>query len=662
MTTDRPDAPRPALDADAARFLDMYGSALAFPSDAASDPETMRRYLATERSRLSAPPGMNVLTQSERDVVTEDHWIMEGLWVRSYVAHRAASEPRRIVLLLHGGGWVSGSVDMYDTTCRLLAGTGDFVVFSVEYRLSPEHPYPTPLDDCDRALQWVRANAHDRFGGDPRRMALMGTSAGGNLAAALALRIRDRGTDEIALQVLLYPALDGSTSGASYSPEVNGLDYFITAEHMRWYWDQYRGNQQGLNDNPYFSPLAAEDLSGVAPALILSAEFDVLRDDSLRYHERLLEAGVKSELRHYPQIHGFLALFDAIAEAAPLVRELAAAAGATLDAQVADTAEPALPPAVDVASRVESGTLERLDALTRWDSSSIETIRATYAALPRTRKEPADGVAREDAVIPGTGGRPDVPVRWYRPRDSHDQLPGIVYFHGGAYIMGTLDENDDRLDQLVLTLGCAVVSVDYRLAPENPYPAALDDAETVWRAVNETPESSGIDPGRLVVAGASAGAGLATSLTLRIKERGFRQPRSQLLVYPMLDDREWPSVAALAGGPGHWGLWQLRCERQAWSAYLGDVEADPPPEAAPGRASAEELGGIPPTFIGVGDLDAYVDSNLHYAKTLIAAGVSTELHIYPGVIHGGYVSAPTTPETSRFLQDTHHALRRALWG
>ena len=222
-------------------------------------------------------------------------------------------------------------------------------------------------------------------------------------------------------------------------------------------------------------------------------------------------------------------------------------------------------------------------------------------------------------------------------------------------------ENDDRLDRMAAELGCAIVSVDYRLAPENPYPAGLDDAETVWRHLLDNADALGVDPERLVVGGASAGAGLATALCIRLAQVGLPQPALQLLVYPMLDDREHGSVRALEGGAGHWGLWQLEAERHAWRAYLGGLgDTTPPATATPGRATPGELRSVAPAFIGIGDVDALLDSNLRYAAQLSRAGVPVELHVYPGVIHGGFVARPRTRQTRRFLDDVHAVLRRTF--
>lgn len=657
---------RGPLDADAANFLAQFGAALALPAEAVDDETASARYLDGERNRLGAPAGVSLLNDAQRAIRTEDHVLREGVEVRSYLPAGRSDAERPIALFIHGGGWATGTIDLHDSTCRILAEAGDMVIINVGYRLAPEHPYPAPLDDCDRALQWARSVARERFGADPARLAVIGASSGGNLAAALALRARDRAPSdgtagEIALQVLIYPALDAQMATESYDPHVNGRDYFISAQHMRWYWDLYRRGTDVADDDPYFSPLAASDLSGLPPAVIISAEFDLLRDDAIRFHARLRAAGVPSERRHRQQIHGFMAFLDVIEEAYAEVEGLARHIRTRLDSLEPARLAHAESPAIDVAARVEPGTLEALDGFTRWDTTSIETIRASYAALPRRAFAPAEGVTRTEGVVTADDGR-EIPVRWYRPAGVSEPVPTVVYFHGGAYIMGTLDENDERLDEFVRNVGCAVVSVDYRLAPEHPYPAGLDDAETVWRALADEPQRYGIDPGRLAVAGGSAGAGLAAALCLRLAERGRAQPCYQLLVYPMLDDRELPSVRALDAGAGHWGLWRLAAERLSWAAYLGDDtgRATLPASAVPGRADVHQLRGLAPAFIGVGDVDALVDSNIRYAAMLIEAGVPTEFHIYPGVIHGGFLPRPATPGTKRFLADAYDALRRAF--
>jgi triacylglycerol lipase len=309
---------------------------------------------------------------------------------------------------------------------------------------------------------------------------------------------------------------------------------------------------------------------------------------------------------------------------------------------------------LDVLSRIEPGTVASLDRLARWDLTSVATIRASYAAISPPPVPPDPRVSRADAVIDG------VAVRWYRPSAGAGPLPCLVWLHGGGYVMGNLDENDDRLDQMVVELGCAVVSVDWRLAPEHPYPAGLEDAETVWLQLLADPAGYGIDPARVVLGGASSGAGLAAALCLRLRENGGRQPALQLLVYPMLDDRERTRSIRSTVDPGHPGLWHLAANRLCWAAYLGPLArgASVPATAAPARA--RNLRGLAPAFVAVGDVDGFLDEDVEYALRLSRAGVPTELHVYPGVIHGGFVPRPATPRTRQFLRDTYAAVAGAF--
>lgn len=334
MTT-KVNAPARALDTDAARFLAQFGAALAFPGDALQTDDDVAEYLRGERSRLSDIPGTSRLTPAAREVEATDAVTSGGVPVRVY--RPAGDEPDELPLaiFIHGGGFVSGSINLNDTTCRLLASEGDMVVVSVGYRLAPECPFPGPLDDCDEGLRWAVSNAGE-IGADRERVAIIGGSAGGNLAAALALRARDRDAPPIALQVLIYPMLDSAANAPSYRSDVNGSDYFITAEHMRWYWRQYRGGRTDLDMNPLFSPCAGH-LEGLPPAIIITAEFDVLRDEGIDYHHALLRAGVPSRRRHYDgQVHGFMTLLDPIGEAAPAVIELGREIGAALRGEERD--------------------------------------------------------------------------------------------------------------------------------------------------------------------------------------------------------------------------------------------------------------------------------------------------------------------------------------
>jgi acetyl esterase len=224
--------------------------------------------------------------------------------------------PRPVLVYIHGGGWVIGDIPTTDAICRDVANRAECVVVSVDYRLSPEHKFPIPLNDCFAAVKWVAENAAS-VGGDPARIAVGGDSAGGNLSAAIALRARDEGGPTIQHQLLVYPVTNYSFDTESY--DVNGKDYLLTRDMMEWFWDHYL-NKPGDGDDPLASPLRAKDLSGLPPATVFTAEFDPLRDEGEAYAQRLSDAGVAvKHIRFDGQIHAFWqmpGLFPAALQAA----------------------------------------------------------------------------------------------------------------------------------------------------------------------------------------------------------------------------------------------------------------------------------------------------------------------------------------------------------
>ena len=226
--------------------------------------------------------------------------------------------PFPVLVYFHGGGWVIGSLETHDGLCRHLANAAGAVVVSVDYRLAPEHPFSASGEDAYAATRWVAANAAV-IGGDAKRIAVGGDSAGGNLAAVVSLMARDRGGPPLVFQLLVYPVTDApSANTASYRENAEG--YFLTAKMMHWFWDHYCGKNPDLSD-PYLCPLRAKDLKRLPPALVVTAEFDPLRDEGEAYAVRLREAGVPTVAKRWEgHIHGSM-MFTAVSASARQYRK-----------------------------------------------------------------------------------------------------------------------------------------------------------------------------------------------------------------------------------------------------------------------------------------------------------------------------------------------------
>jgi acetyl esterase len=227
-----------------------------------------------------------------------------------------------VIVYFHGGGWVIGELDTVDNPLRRIANRTGAVVVSVDYRLAPEHVYPAAFDDSYAATAWVAEHAAE-LGGDPERVAVSGDSAGGNLAAAVAIAARDRQGPRLAAQLLIYPVTDFDFTTESY--EQNGEGYLLTKGSMQWFWAHYLGAQD-LGKDPYACPARADDLAGLPPAFVATAEFDPLRDEGEAYAAKLRIAGVDVTAKRYDgMLHGFAWTLGATPSGAALIDDLAAA-------------------------------------------------------------------------------------------------------------------------------------------------------------------------------------------------------------------------------------------------------------------------------------------------------------------------------------------------
>jgi acetyl esterase/lipase len=295
------------------------------------------------------------------------------------------------------------------------------------------------------------------------------------------------------------------------------------------------------------------------------------------------------------------------------------------------------------------------------DLNNIPAARAKMRKLLTSMqaKLPAiEGVASQDHSVPGRQSDPAVRVRVYQPTDRPHLLPALLWIHGGGYVMGDLEQDDRLMQQLVKRVGCVAVSVDYRLPPEHPFPAPVEDcyAGLTWLFAHAS--ELGVDSSRIAIGGASAGGGLAAGLALLARDRREVPVAFQLLIYPMIDDRNVTPASYAITDPR---VWHRESNHLGWKAYLGREGGGDgvSPYAAASRAT--DLTNLPSAYIPVGALDLFIDENIEYAQRLIQAGVPTELHVYPGAFHGFDMFAPSAAVSKQFKAERDQALKRALY-
>jgi len=296
----------PQLDAEAQAILDAIA--------VSGEPHLSTLPVARARERLRAAlvaKGAPLALHGVEDVaLASPHG---ALRLRLY---RPAPGPVPPALFLHGGGWTVNDVDTHDELCRRLARRSGCLIASLDYRKAPEHKHPAQLEDAHLAYRWLLDNTV-AIGAERSGPALFGESSGGTTAAGLSLLLRDLGAPPPVHQVLAYPAVDRFDRWPSYGERASG--YILDRQLMRWYFDHLLAEDAGLED-PYLYPLLAEDLSGLPPTLLLTAEFDPLRDEGLAYARRLAEAGVAVEHVHAAdQMHGFLLLGRVVSRAGSLL-------------------------------------------------------------------------------------------------------------------------------------------------------------------------------------------------------------------------------------------------------------------------------------------------------------------------------------------------------
>jgi acetyl esterase len=301
------------LDPQARRIIDAT-NAQNLPAIEQMSPDEAREMLRQRTAALG--PVEDVATVSEHRVPVDGGTI----GVRVYAP--AAPGPLPALVFYHGGGWVIGDLYTHDGICRAVANAAGCIVASVDYRLAPEFKYPVAAEDSYAALRWIVEHARE-LGVDARRIAVGGDSAGGNLATVVALMARERHGPELTFQLLIYPVTDYAFETPSYRENADG--YLLTRDGMRWFWHHYLAHRED-GAQPYASPLRARDLAGLPPALVITAEYDPLRDEAEGYAARLADAGVPVTLTRYSgMIHGFFRFTRLMDQARIALDEVAAA-------------------------------------------------------------------------------------------------------------------------------------------------------------------------------------------------------------------------------------------------------------------------------------------------------------------------------------------------
>jgi acetyl esterase/lipase len=291
------------------------------------------------------------------------------------------------------------------------------------------------------------------------------------------------------------------------------------------------------------------------------------------------------------------------------------------------------------------------------DIPAARRMMDELAAAQMAKAQPIEGVNTVDRRVPGPVGAPEVFVRIYQPTDRPDTLPALLWIHGGGYVLGSV-ERDDLLAKHLARVGqCVVASVEYRLAPEHPFPAPVEDCYAALKWLSAQSTELGVNKARIAIGGASAGSGLAAGLAVLTRDRAEVEVAFQLLIYPMIEDR---NIAPASATVPDTFVWTRENNLMGWRAYLGREPGgtDVSPYAAAARAT--DLRGLPPAYIPVGDLDLFLDENMTYAQRLLAAGVPTELHVYPGAFHGFNGFVPNAEISRRFNTERDNVLKRML--
>ncbi|MEW9674176.1 alpha/beta hydrolase [Ammoniphilus sp. 3BR4] len=309
-------------------------------------------------------------------------------------------------------------------------------------------------------------------------------------------------------------------------------------------------------------------------------------------------------------------------------------------------------------NRIDPELRKFLEEYPPLDLDNVETTRQGLASISQSIELPVDkSITIFNRMVPGSKDNPLVRIRIYQPKNKSETLPGLLWIHGGGYVLGSPEDDDIICQRFVTEANCVVVSVDYRLAPENPYPAGLEDCYSVLKWFFDQADELGVDPTRIGAAGISAGGGLTAALSLLARDRKGPELCFQMPLYPMIDDRNnTPSSLEITGNM----VWNHELNQKGWTMYLNGANGteDVSKYAAPSRET--NFAGLPYTYTCVGQLDPFRDETLDYVTRLSRSGVDVEFHLYPGCFHGFEWFVPTASISQRAVAEYIGAVKHVL--
>ncbi len=527
-----------------------------------------------------------------------------------------AADPTRAVLYIHGGAWVIGSPKTHRALTAEISRASGARVLAIDYRMAPENPYPAALDDCVAAYQSLLDS-----GISHARIAIAGDSAGGSLTACTLLALKDRGITLPGCAVMLSPSTDMAMTAASWRTRTN-IDPMLggastetsTDGPMHWY---LAGTDP---KTPTVSPLYG-DLRGLPPILLHCGTEEVLFDDTARFDAAARAAGVNTTVRYW---NGQVHVFQLFAAMLPEGREAIAEIGAFMRAYTGGGGS--------------WGVSEGIGRLVTQLRSRPVVEGATVAEQRAGFESMAQPAAADVVCTPVTAG--GVPAEWVTAPGA-DAARTILYLHGGGYVLGSIAIHREMCGRLSRASGARVLVVDYRMAPEHPHPAAVDDAVAAYDWLL----AQGTDPGSITIAGDSAGGGLTAATLVALRDQARPAPAAGVMISPWTDlaitGESITTRASLdpmiTGGTGVGNMASL---------YLGGKDAKTP-LASPLYA---DLKGLPPLLIQVGTSEVLFDDSTRFDAAARAAGVDVTFEAWNEMVHVWHLFAGLVPEGQEAIE------------